>query len=371
MDNQVETAAIAAGGQDYLTIVSLALRQAYGATQLCGTPAKPYLFLKEISSDGNIQTVDVIFPAHPAYIWTNPTMLKYLLDPLFENQEAGDYPNMYSMHDLGSSYPNATGHPAGNDEQMPLEECGNMLIMTLNYAQKADDTAYLKTHYTILKQWTQYLVAEALYPANQISTDDFAGSLANQTNLALKGMIGIQAMSVIANLTGNTADAQNYSTIAHSYISQWQTLGFNMADSPPHATLAYNDPTSHGLLYNLYADKALNLDLVPQSVYDIQSTFYPTVAATYGVPLDTRHTYTKGDWEMFVAAIADSSTQTLLIGDLAKWIGETTTNLPLTDLYDTVTGDYPGITFANRPVMGGSFALLTLTGREESLENSG
>jgi hypothetical protein len=177
-DNKITTDSVAAAGSNYNTITSLAARQAFGATQLCGTPTKPYLFLKEISSDGNVQTVDVIFPFHPVLVYTNPTLLKLLLDPLFENQEAGQYPHQYSMHDLGSHYPNATGHPLGNDEQMPLEECGNMLIMTLAYAQRAKDTAYLSQHYNLLKQWTTYLVNEALVPANQISTDDFAGSLA-------------------------------------------------------------------------------------------------------------------------------------------------------------------------------------------------
>ena len=169
---------MAAGGADFVTIASLTARQAFGGTQLCGTEAAPYLFLKEISSDGNVQTVDVCFPFHPILIYTNPSLLKYLLDPLFINQEAGQYPNMYSMHDLGSSYPNATGHITGNDEKQPLEECGNMLIMTLAYAQRANDTAYLSQHYRLLDQWTQYLIEEALIPADQISTDDFAGALA-------------------------------------------------------------------------------------------------------------------------------------------------------------------------------------------------
>ena len=61
---------------------------------------------------------------------------------------------------------------------MPLEECGNMLLMTLAYAQRADDNAYLTQHYQIPDAWTQYLIEEALIPADQISTDDFAGSLA-------------------------------------------------------------------------------------------------------------------------------------------------------------------------------------------------
>lgn len=49
-----------------------------------------------------------------------------------------------------------------------------------------------------------------------------------------------------------------------------------------------------GLLYNLFGDRELGLNLVPQSVYDMQSAFYPTVEEQYGVPLDTRHDYAKG-----------------------------------------------------------------------------
>jgi hypothetical protein len=140
----------------------------------------------------------VIYPFHPIAIYTNPVLLKYLLDPIFINQESGNWPNSYAIHDIGASFPNATGmfynrpivqkciypltlfagHPDGNAEAMPLEECGNMVLMTLAYAQRANDTAYLAQHYDILDAWTQYLIAEALIPADQISTDDFAGSLA-------------------------------------------------------------------------------------------------------------------------------------------------------------------------------------------------
>lgn len=101
-----------------------------------------------------------------------------MLDPLFINQEAGHWPFAYSVHDLGNNYPNATGHDNGVDEMQPLEECGDMLIMTLAYALRADDTSYLTQHYDILKQWNNYLIEEALIPANQLSTDDFAGTLA-------------------------------------------------------------------------------------------------------------------------------------------------------------------------------------------------
>lgn len=311
-DHKIAIDSLHAGGQDYLTITSLSARQAFGAVQLCGTPDKPYYFLKEISSDGNTQTIDVIFPAMPIFLYTNPILLKYMLDPLYENQEAGHFPQEYAIHDLGSNYPRAVGHPTGDGgmfplnslslqadiyytEPMPLEECGNMIIMTLAYSQHTGDKAYLSQHYKILKQWTNFLVAEALIPANQLSTDDFQGNLANQTNLALKGIIAIQAMSIIANSTGNPADATNYTNIAHSYLTQWEKMAVVPATAtvPAHTKLAYQDPTGHGLLYNLYADTLLNLNFVPKRIYNMQSAYYPTIANYYGVQLDSRNVCTK------------------------------------------------------------------------------
>ncbi|KAF3014023.1 hypothetical protein E8E14_010344 [Neopestalotiopsis sp. 37M] len=361
LDNRVASASLAAAGQNYLTITSLSVRQAFGALQFTNTDSEPLIFLKEISSNSDIETVDVIYPSIPLLIWANPKLLAYLLDPLFINQENGHYPNTNAIHDLGT-FPVAKGYPDGSDEPMPLEECGNMIIMALAYAQRASDTAYLNTHYAILKQWAGYLVDEALIPANQLSTDDFAGTLANQTNLALKGIIGLRAMSEIAKLTGHSDDEKTYGDTATSYISQWQNLGINSAANPPHTTLSYGDGDSHGLLYNLYANSLLGFgyDFVPQSVYDMQSNFYPTVALEYGVPLDTRHTWTKSDWEMFAAAIASVETRDMFISKLANWINVTPTNLAFTDLYDAATGDFPGITFHARPVVGGHFALLAL-----------
>ncbi|KAF2997083.1 hypothetical protein E8E13_002957 [Curvularia kusanoi] len=362
LDEQIQEDSVTAAGQDYATLTTLATRQAFAATQLVGTEDKHYLFLKEISSNGNTQTVDVIYPASPIFFYTNPELVRLLLDPHFENQESGHYPNKWAIHDLGTHFPNATGHPAGDDEPMPLEECGNNIIMVLAYVQRSGNTDYVKQHYAILKQWAEYLVEDSLLPAEQLSTDDFAGHLVNQTNLALKGIIGIEAMSQLSALVGETSDAHNYTTIAHDYISKWQTLGITSNASTPHAMLNYGNSSTWGLLYNLYNDRLLNTDLVPQEVYDMQSQFYPTVKEKYGVPLDTRNRYyTKSDWELFCAAIASEETRDMFISDLAKWVNETPTSKPFTDLYQTNDGSFPpGIEFKARPVMGGLFALLLL-----------
>jgi hypothetical protein len=128
---QLAEDAYQSGAQDYVDIVALSARQVMGATTFSGTPEDPILFLKEISSNGNFQTIDVIFPSFPFFLYTNPRWLAYLLEPLIEHMLSGQYPNKYAMHDLGTHFPNATGHPDGKDEYMPVEECGNILIMGL------------------------------------------------------------------------------------------------------------------------------------------------------------------------------------------------------------------------------------------------
>ena len=69
----------------------------------------------------------------------------------------------------------------------------------------------------LLAQWTQFLIDDSLIPANQISTDDFAGALANQTNLAIKCIVGIGAMAQINELVGGSPAA----TANYSASGQW------------------------------------------------------------------------------------------------------------------------------------------------------
>ncbi|KAF8621663.1 hypothetical protein AX15_007677 [Amanita polypyramis BW_CC] len=237
----------------YADIVALSLRQAFGAMEITISNDGGYssntndvlVFLKEISSDGishiviNVNTVDVIFPTWPVLLYTNPMIGRYLLEGLLRYQATGQYPNKWACHDLGASYPEALGHNDGNNEPMPVEGGGNMVIMVLSYAQKTGDNSQIQRYYDLLDQWTQFLISDSLIPANQISTDDFAGLLANQTNLAIKGIVGIKAMSEIANLLGNMATASNYSSIVASYVAQWQSLSASLIG--PHLTLSYGD----------------------------------------------------------------------------------------------------------------------------------
>lgn len=449
---QLRIDAYESGSTNYVDIVALSARQAMGATSFSGTPENPLLFLKEISSNGNSQTVDVIFPAFPFFLYTQPKWLAYLLEPLLEHQLSGQYPHKYSMHDLGAHFPNLTGHADGYDEYMPVEECGDMLIMglalvnSLTYGSDKEassiwatmgDVSYnsseesqpfaLRTHeglnylddtwgggekgikqakkwldgsYDLWKQWTGYLVDDALEPHNQLCTDDFAGWLPLQTNLALKGIVGIKAFSELADLLDHSSDAKHYRNISETYIKKWEEYGISRDGS--HAKLAYDWYGSWTTLYSLYADAVLcfhpsltnssstestshyigsdakgqkpltpqssssgrtpiTSDFIPNHIYKMQSDWYSAVMQKYGLPLDSRHLYTKSDWEFEAAAVASKKVRTEILDRVALWLNETVTNRAFTDLYETEgKGDFPGPNFFARPVVGGHFAFLTL-----------
>lgn len=362
--------------QNYYSIVALSARQVMGAYVLTKPPdsartfatdhTKPWMWQKEISSNGNMNTVDVIFPAMPFFLYANSDLLSSLLTPLYAFQYSGFYPNPWSIHDLGARFPNATGHVAGDDEPMPVEESANMLIMSLAYAQFSDQSAavahglYL---YDIWKQWAEYLVKYTLIPESQLSTDDFAGTLHNQTNLAIKGIVALEAMNVISKVLNKTEWLADYGSIPREYITKWEMLAIEPGTE--HTSLTYQLRSSWGLLYNTFPDLLLGPDIVPKNVSAMQCKWYHEVSQEFGVPLDNRHGYTKSDWEMWTAATCDAKTRAIFVNAMAHWINTTSTGLPMSDLYETTgTGGHPEspafIEFKARPVVGGHYSLLAM-----------
>ncbi|MFJ2955413.1 glutaminase domain-containing protein [Streptomyces sp. NPDC087270] len=362
LDRKVRQEATAAGGPKYAALCALALRQAYGGTELVSKDGKPWAMLKEISSSGNVSTVDLLYPAMPVFAWADPAYLGLLLAPVLEYAEHGGWPKEFAEHDLGSSYPNAAGHNDGNEEDMPVEESANMLLMSAAYLKGASASAgraFATGHYPILKQWADYLVDNALDPGFQNQTDDFTGFIGHSANLALKGILGLGAMSQVAAAAGNAADRTRYLGVAKDYIGQW--TGKAQDTTPDHLKLAYDQPGTWSLKYNGYPDALLGLGLVPSSVAAEEAAWYLTQVNPYGIPLDVRHAYTKGDWEMWTAAwLRDHPVSAYLIDSYYAFAHTTPSRVPFTDWYDTVN-DRPAGGFQARPVIGGVFALLSVT----------
>jgi hypothetical protein len=367
LDAKITADARSAGGTAYEGLCAIALRQAYGGTELVtGPDGQPWALLKEISSDGNVSTVDVLFPASPAWIYADPGYLALLLEPLLSYAESGNWPQPFAPHDLGSAYPVAAGHNDGGGENMPVEETGNMLIMAAAYIQQAPGpgAAFAQAHYPILKQWAGYLTANLPDPGYQNQTDDFAGSIAHSVNLALKGIIAVAAMSKIATVAGQAADAASYAARARQFISYWAA---NAQDpSAAHLDLTYNGPGggngTWGTAYNGFADRLLGTGLIPASVLAEQSAWYQSVSNLFGLPLQVPHSYAKSDWEMFTAAwLSQYPIRQQLIEQVYTYANTTASRVPFSDLYDTISGDQ--VAFQARPVQGGMFAILALLHR--------
>ena len=380
-DAAITRAATIVGGTHYAGLTAATLRQAFAGTELTNTTSNPYLFLEEISSDDNVSTVDVLYPSMPAFLYLNPELVRYLIAPVIFYAESGQWPQLFAPHDLGSTYPNATGHNDGGGENMPVEETANMLIMADAYMQhvpKQEATAYANAHYAIFKQWATYLTTipagvqypNALDPQFQNQTDDFTGPIAHSVNLALKGIEAVGAMAQIAAIAGNAQDAHDFKKQSQSMIGTWAQLSQNTARN--HLLLQYREPANayspdtssepdsyYSLKYNAYPDKLLGLNLIPQSILTEEANFYKTQETSNGIPLDPRHTYTKADWELWTAASSNEPTLTQnLIDEVYNYANTSTSATPFPDLYDTIS---QSTTFSARPVMGGAFAPLTLT----------
>jgi hypothetical protein len=239
----------------------------------------------------------------------------------------------------------------------------------------ANASAYAAAHYPIFKQWADYLLTvpagvpfpNALDPQFQNQTDDFTGKIAHSVNLALKGIIGVGAMGQIAAFAGNTCDASFYSGQAQSLISQWVTLSQNGDSS--HLLLQYREPanpysddttsepdTAWSLKYNAWPDKFLGLNLVPDSVDAEEANFHRGLEMANGIALDFRHSYTKADWELWVAGGTDDPTLPQdIIDEVFNYANTTTCATPFPDWYDPL-GTFTG--FSARPVMGAAYVLL-------------
>jgi len=364
-DAELSREATRAGGAQYAALCALSFRQAFGSVELVGTSARPWMFLKELSSDGNVSSVDVVYPAFPAYAYANPELLRLLLEPLLDYAEHGGWPKRFAEHDIGSSYPDARGHNDGKEEDMPVEESANMLLMAAAYARAANRShgaEFARRHYRILKRWADYNVANAVDPAYQNQTDDFTGFIKSSANLALKGILSVGAMAQVAQAAGHQADAIRYSRTARAMMARWAVLA--RSRSGDHLVLAYGRGASWSLKYNAFPDVLLGLHLIPRGLLAMDARYYLRYAAPFGIALDNRHTYTKADWELWTAAATDDARlREVLFDGVYRFANLSRTRTPLSDWYDTITGE-PIRTrssppyFTARPVMGGALALL-------------
>jgi Domain of unknown function (DUF4965)/Domain of unknown function (DUF1793)/Domain of unknown function (DUF5127)/Domain of unknown function (DUF4964) len=355
LDDELTADLEKAGGKAYAQVAILAYRQtlaAHGfAADFDGTPL---LFPKENFSNGCISTVDVLYPSGPFFLFFNPALIEAQLKPVLEYAALPRWKWPFAPHDLGT-YPLANGQVYGGGErteedQMPVEESGNLLILVAAMEQELGNWDFARQYWPQFSKWADYLHDKGLDPANQLSTDDFAGHLAHNANLSIKAIEGLAAYAAMARGLGKNDTAAEYSRLAKDMAEKWQ----QMAIDGDHYKLAFNNPGTWSQKYNLVWDRILGFNLFPAGVRQTEIAFYLKHLNRFGLPLDSRKSYTKLDWQIWTATLADSPEDwNALLEPIGHWLNEGPTRVPLTDWYDTQTGNQEG--FQARSVVGGVY----------------
>lgn len=381
-DRKLLSDAFELGGTDYATIVTAAYRQSIAAHKLVADEQGELLFIsKENNSNGCGATVDVSYPSIPLYLLYCPELVRAMCRPVIKFAKMPVWPYDFAPHDIGR-YPILNGqvyaarnctanhqegmtpfpyyyYPESVDaydfkSQMPVEECGNMLLMTAAAGFADGNWSFARENLPLLQMWSKYLIDYGEDPGEQLCTDDFAGHLARNVNLSAKAIMGVAAFALILEKLGHFQEAKEYSNRAHVMGKSW----LERADAGGYTYLTF-DKTGWSQKYNLVWDKLFGWNILPEEFYERELLSYLPRINTYGLPLDSRAPYTKSDWTMWIASMTESKAIfDALCAPIAKYLRESKDTVPFTDFYDTEEGTCEAM-FA-RSVQGGCFMPLLM-----------
>ncbi len=345
-----------AGGEKYAELLQLAYRQVLAAHKLVLDEDGSILYIsKECHSNGCAATVDVSYPSIPMFLLYNPELIRGMMRPIMKYSRSDEWAKVlnfdFAPHDAGQ-YPHVNGQVYADnniDGQMPVEECGNMLVMAATEAIASGDVSYAKDNLDLLEAWVVYLRRHGRDPENQLCTDDFAGHLAHNCNLSLKAIMGIAGLGIIYKMLGEEEKYTACLEEARDMAADWAVRAANGDGS---YRLAFDREGSFSMKYNIVWDKLFGTEVMAKSVIASEFASYRRKINKYGLPLDNRAGYTKSDWLVWTATLADNRDDfEEMVTPLWDAYNASMSRCPMTDWYETVSARQVG--FRHRTVQGG------------------
>lgn len=357
-DRELKEESVEAGCERYSQLLRLAYRQAIAAHTICRDEDRQLLFIsKECFSNGCAATADVSYPSTPLLLLYRPELVFAMMRPLMRYARSDAWKFDFAPHDAGT-FPLLNGQAYGDrlESQMPVEECGNLLLMTAAATAACGDGSFADEHWQLLSQWAGYLREKGLDPENQLCTDDFAGHLAHNCNLSIKAIMGVAAYGF---LLGEDEGSEEWLQTARDMAKIWVEKAANNDGT---YRLAFDRPGTYSLKYNAVWDRLLKLSVFPEGAWDRELASYLERTGPYGMPLDNRASYTKSDWLVWAASMMERREDfEAMTEPLWQACHNTPQRVPFTDWYDT--RDAWQVGFQNRTVQGGLF-MRVLMGRE-------
>ena len=385
-DRELEAKAAAAGGEEYAVLCNLTYRQAFAAHKLAADENGDVIFIsKECASNGCAGTVDVAYPSAPLFLLYNTELVKGMLRPVFRFASMPVWPFDFAPHDVGR-YPYVNGQVYGleskSDEsgfkgphgwrladgavyppyhmypensgiyveslQMPVEECGNMLILTAAVTLIEQDLQFVVPYLETLKTWADYLMKHGQNPGDQLCTDDFAGHMAQNANLAVKAILGVAAYGIIISDI-HPQQAKAYSDWASDAAKLWE----KETSGAGHTPLCLGG-SGWSQKYNLIWDRFFGTGLFSGEMIQKEIRHYLSMMNPFGIPLDSRADYTKTDWTVWCAALCENRDDFMkFIEPMHRFLMETDDRCAFSDW--NYTSEPKSVRFKNRSVQGAVF----------------
>ncbi len=356
--------AVRSGGEKYAELLLLATRQTLAAHKIAVDTNGEILYIsKECFSNGCAATVDVSYPSIPFFLLYNTELIKGMMRPVIKYARTEEWFHDFAPHDAGK-YPRVNGQAYHGTElkyQMPVEECGNILIMDAALSVAEGNADFANSHMDLLFDYVEYLIKYGKDPENQLCTDDFAGHLAHNCNLSLKAIMGIASLGIILNMEKGSKKGNKYLKIAKDYAKDFLERASNSDGS---YRLAFDREDTFSMKYNIVWDKLFGTRIMPEYAINSEIASYRKHFHPYGLPLDSRKPYTKCDWLVWTATLAKTRAEfEEFIEPLWSAYNYSSSRVPLTDWYYTQSGEHVTYgslpkSFRNRTVVGGLFIKL-------------